>query len=162
MKSSRFIDQSSKKKSTFYLLVATFGTAAAVTSITPASAQAMQSQTKPLQTTSPMEQGSTTAPSKQGKAAQDFSQKTIDAAGRAMTDMQKINSKYMPQMQAAEQARNQKRIQKLIRKFRDDTRKKLASDGITPRKYQEVMVDARSNPVLREKVLNAASAARKN
>ena len=73
-----------------------------------------------------------------------------------MKDIQKLNQKYMPEIKMAEQAKNKAKVQKIVQKYRKDAIGKLISDGIAPTKYEEVLTAARSNPMLRQQIMEAA------
>lgn len=78
-----------------------------------------------------------------------------------MKDIQKLNQKYMPEIKTAEEAKNNTKVQKIVQKYRKDAIGKLVSDGITPTKYQEVLTAARSNPMLRQQIMEAAGSIQK-
>ncbi len=88
-----------------------------------------------------------------------FSNKTIMEAGHALSDIQKINKKYIPQMQVAQKNKDQKQMQIITQKAKHDALQKLSSDGISPQKYQKVMIAAQNNPQLRTQILDAAGTA---
>lgn len=127
-------------------IVAALSVAAATVFAVPASAQMVRGQTTP-------QQGATQTPK---STARHFSAKTISAAGHAMRDIADVNKKYVPKLQMARQANNQKEVQKISQKATGDALQKLASDGISPQKYQQVVTAARTNPQLRTQLLEAA------
>jgi hypothetical protein len=132
-------------------LVAALSVVAATVFAVPASAQMVRGQETP-------QQGVTQTPK---STARHFSAKTVTAAGHAMRDITNVNKKYLPKLQMARQANDQNEVQKITQKATGDALQKLASDGISPQKYQQVVSAARSNPLLRAQVLEAAGAVQK-
>ncbi len=124
-------------------------------------AQAPQGKTSPAQRMPPASQGSNMNSMTNRPTTPHFSSKTIAKAGYAMKDIQKLNQKYMPEIKTAEEAKNNAKVQKIVQKYRKDAIGKLVSDGITPTKYQEVLTAARSNPMLRQQIMEAAGSIQK-
>ena len=142
-------------------LVGALTVLAAMTMTGTALAQAPQGQTNSTQRMSPASQGSNINSLTSQPATPHFSSKTIEKTGYAMKDIQKLNQKYMPKIKMAEQAKNKAKVQKIVQKYRKDAIGKLVSDGITPTKYQEVLTAARSNPMLRQQIMEAAGSIQK-
>ena len=62
-------------------------------------------------------------------------------------------------MQVAQKNKDQKQMQIITQKAKHDALQKLSSDGISPEKYQKVMIAAQNNPQLRTQILDAAGTA---
>lgn len=85
-----------------------------------------------------------------------FSNGTIEAAGKAMRDIRRIDRKYTPEMQAAARAKDKAKMSEINRRAQHEAIRRLSSDGISPRKYERVMRVAQNDPALRQRLLQAA------
>ncbi|GAN79524.1 DUF4168 domain-containing protein [Acidocella aminolytica] len=121
-------------------ILATFGLIGAFSFTVPALAQTPQGQM-------PM-QGAT-------GQAEKYSNNTINSVAHAMHDVEKVRKQYLPEMQAAQQHKDQQKIQQLNNAALKAEKQKIISNGISIQKYQEVVTSAEKNPKLRKKILTA-------
>ena len=84
-----------------------------------------------------------------------FSSKTIEQAGHAMKDVEKIRSRYLPEMQAARKHNDTQKMQKINKIATRAEEQKLAANRISLNKYKEVISAAQTDPRLRERLLKA-------
>lgn len=149
------------RERSFHKVVGALTVIATMTMAGTALAQAPQGQTSSTQRMPPASQASNMNSLTNQPSTPHFSSKTIKKTGYAMKDIQKLNQKYMPEIKMAEQAKNKAKVQKIVQKYRKDAIGKLVSDGITPTKYEEVLTAARSNPMLRRQIMEAAGSIQK-
>ena len=92
-------------------------------------------------------------PTKPGTSVSDA---TIQQAGKAMRDVVSIRRRYAQQMQSAGNSADK---QQLAMRAQNESAKAVTAQGLSVSQYNNVIEQARSDPSVKERLLNAAGEA---